>query len=251
MIGRTAWAALWLALAAITTAAQLDKQSEVNPELAPLVPGPFRAFAQTHIAAMASAGDNPALAIQEAQRLIRRRPIPAEYLTILAIAQTRAGQSQTAGLTIQIAGQRGWREPLAQEAVLRLALASGDKAEAARRYCALFLHRDTPDTLLQQLGPQVLSGSDSTGRDTLVDIVVGGTRWQSQFLGRGVQVLPPQDFADIVANSMRKGAAFDCTVLGQSITGLAQRDPAAASQLSIAAGAGQCPELVPAANAPL
>ncbi len=251
MIGRIAWIAAWLAMAAITTAVQIDKQSEVNPELAPLVPGPFRAFAQTHIAAMAAEGEDAALAIEEAQRLIRRRPIPAEYLTILAIAQTKAGRPQAAGLAIQIAGQRGWREPLAQEAVLRLALASGDKAEAARRYSALFLHPGTPNSLLQELGPQVLSGSDSTGRDTLTDIVVGGKRWHSQFLGRGMQVLPPQDFAQIVTISMRDGATFDCTALGRSIKGLAQRDAAASSQLAAAAAAERCPELARLVTKPL
>lgn len=44
-------------------------------------------------------------------------------------------------MTIQISSQRGWREPVAQVAVLRLALDADDKAEAAHRYAALFLQR--------------------------------------------------------------------------------------------------------------
>jgi hypothetical protein len=58
---------------------------------------------------------------------------------LLAVAQAKAGNAEAAGLAIQIAGQRGWREPVAQEAVLRLALGAGNKPEAARRYAALFL----------------------------------------------------------------------------------------------------------------
>lgn len=166
--------------------------------------------------------------------------MPAEYLTLLAVAQAKAGQAEAAGLTIQIAGQRGWREPVAQEAVLRLALGAGDKAEAARRYAALFLRSGTPDALLLELGPEVLDEPGGAGQQTMVDIVAGGERWYERFLQRGPQVMPPAAFAAITAESIKRGAAFDCEVLGQSIAAVQQRDAAAGAQLS-AAAAGKCP----------
>jgi hypothetical protein len=166
MIGRIFWWTALLAVATLTTALQIDKQAEASPSYATLVPVPMRNFAQTQIAARAAAGDDSGRALAETRVLVARRPVPAEYLALLAVAQAKAGQGEQSGLTIQIAGQRGWREPLTQEAVLRIALNAGDKAEAARRYVALFLRTETPDALLIELGPQVFDapGGNHAGR---------------------------------------------------------------------------------------
>jgi hypothetical protein len=240
MIGRIIWFAALAAIAVTTALLQLDKQSEVAPVVASMVPPPFRNFAQTQIAVRAAEEGDPRIAVAEARRLVQQRPVPAEYLTLLAVAQAKAGQAEAAGLTIQIAGQRGWREPVSQEAVLRLALNAGDKAEAARRYAALFLRSGTPDALLLELGPQVLGDAGGPGRQTMVDIVAGGERWYELFLQRGAQVMPPAAFAAITADSIKRGAQFDCQVLQQSIGTIAQRDAAAGAQLT-AAAAANCP----------
>jgi hypothetical protein len=238
MIGRIIWWAAMLTAALVTTALQVDKQAEVTPALAPLVPAPLRNFAQTQIAAQAAAGDDPARALAEAQALVARRPVPAEYLSLLAVAQAKAGQGEEAGVTIQIAGQRGWREPIAQEAVLRLALDAGDKAEAARRYAALFLRTETPDALLIELGPQVFDAPGGPGETTLIDIVAGGERWHSQFLRRGAAVMPPAAFSAVTRATMDRGAKFDCTLLDQAAKTLERRDAAAAQSLAAAKACG-------------
>lgn len=254
MIGRIVWFATLLAVAALTTALQLDRQSALNPALAPLVPQAMRGYAQAQIAAAAAQGSDAGLALEEARRLVRRRPIPAENLTILAIAQTKAGQTQQAGLTIQIAGQRGWRDPVAQEAVLRLALAAGDQAEAGRRYAALLLRSETPDVLLRELAPPVLSQAEGPGQNTLVDIIIGTDRWDTVFLRRGVQVIPPAAFSQIAVASIARGKSFDCVVLAQTLKILGQRD-AAATKLLQTAAARRCREIPwpapPAAEAAL
>jgi len=241
MIARVTWIVSLLALALLTAGVQIDKQSEYAPGLARLVPGPLRNYGQVHIVREALQGSDPAKALEEAERLVRRRPLPAEYLTLLAAAQIKAGQTEKGLATIQLSGKRGWREPAAQEAVLRLALASGDKAEAARRYAALFLRPRTPDRLLVELGPAVFTEDDPTAQRTLVAIVVGGERWHSVFLRRGVQVLPPADFAEIAAASLEQGAVFDCRSLETSITQLKLKDAAAAVRLA-RAGAKSCPK---------
>jgi hypothetical protein len=219
-------------VAIITIALQVDKQAETSPTLAALVPGPLRNFAQTQMAAQAAAGDNPAAALAEARRLVQRRPLPAEYLALLAVAQAKAGQAEQSGTTIQIAGQRGWREPVAQEAVLRLALAAGDKAEAARRYTALLLRRETPDALLIDLGPQVFDGSGGAGEATLIDIVAGSERWHPQFLRRGAAVMPPPAFSAVTRAVTERGARFDCADLARAAKVLERRDGAAAQALA-------------------
>lgn len=240
MIGRMIWFVALAAVGLVTAGLQLDKQAEVAPALAPMVPGPLRNFAQTRIAAVAADGADPLLAVAEAERLVRRRPVPAEYLSTLAVARAKAGQAEAAGITIQIAGQRGWRAPVAQEAVLRLALSAGDQAEAARRYAALFLRNTTPDALLQELGPEVFGTPDGPGQRTMADIVAGGERWHAHFLQRGPQVIPPAAFVAIATRAMDKGAAFDCDGLAQSISAVEQRQAGAAAPLS-AAARKQCP----------
>ena len=52
--------------------------------------------------------------------------------------------------------------------------------------------------------------------------------------------LPPAAFAAITADSIKRGAKFDCQALGLSIDALRQRDAAAAAQLAASASAN-CP----------
>lgn len=250
MIGRIIWLSGLATIALLTTVLQLDFMSRRSLGLAELVPGPFRNHAQTQIARNAVQGDDAALALAETERLVRRRPPPAESLTLLAIGQAKASKAGTAVRTIQIAGQRGWRDPIAQESVLRLALEAGDQAEAARRYAALFLRGGTPDGLLEELGPRVLGEPGGIGQATMAAIVVGGERWHRTFLQRGAKVMPPLAFSEIAAMSLLDGAAFDCGQLGQALKSLGQRNPGAAGRLSIAA-AGRCPKLAPAGTFPL
>lgn len=242
MIGRIIWFAALAATALVTVFLQLDMQSRRSPDLAALVPEILRNDAQARIAQTALAGEDKALAVAEAERLVRRRPIPAEHLVLLATSQAKAGQIERSAQTIQIAGQRGWREPAAQEAILRLALTAGDEAEAARRYAALFLRAATPDALLEEFGPPILGKPGGVGQKTLVAVVAGGERWQPMFLRRGAQVMPPAAFSAITADSMARGAMFDCAQLAQSIDMLSRRDAAAAKTLQVAA-ARRCPGL--------
>jgi transposase InsO family protein len=242
MIGRIIWLAAPAAIAVLTAALQIDMQSRKMPALPNVVPEILRDQAQQRIARNAITGDDPAQALAEVEKLVRRRPIPAENLTLLALAQTRAGQDEAAVRSIQVAGRRGWREPAAQEAVLRLAIEAGDRPEAARRYAALFLRASTPDALLTALGPAVLDGPDRSGRDTLVAIVVGGERWHSTFLRRGAKVMPPAAFVAIASDSMARGVTFNCQELQVSSRALARRDQAGADNLRTAAQK-RCPGL--------
>lgn len=245
MIARILWFAALVVVALVTAVLQVDKQAETSPALAPLVPAPMRNYAQTRITAAALESGDPKAALAEAERLVRRRPLPAEYLTLLAVGQAKTGQEARAAETIQVAAKRGWREPLAQVAMLRLALANADRTEAARRYAALFLRDATPDALLLELGPEVLDGPEAeaeAARDTILAVVVGGDRWHATFLRRGARVMPPAAFAAIAQGSIERGVRFDCKVLKVSVDSLARRDGGAAASLR-AAGVKRCPKL--------
>jgi hypothetical protein len=239
MIARLVWWAALLVVAVVTIGVQLDRQAMRNPLIAASVPEPFRASAQVAVAAFALEGDDPARSLAEAQRLIRRRPLPAEHLRLLAQAQFANGDPDASALTLQYAAQRGWREPLVQEAMLQLALAVGDQAEAARRYAALLVRNDTDNGKLIALGPAVMSEPGSAARQTLIEIIGGSERWHGAFLRRGAMVMPPDAFAEIVNATAANGVGYECGGLMQSETLVRARDSAAADIIA-AVGAKRC-----------
>lgn len=150
--------------------------------------------------------------------------------------------SYIAQVTIQIAGQRGWREPVSQEVVMRLALAAGDEAEAARRYTALLLRKNPPIAVLQELGPAVLGEAGGPGQQTMIAIISEAERWNGTFLRRGFEVMPASAFAEVTAGSIAQGAQFNCTALAFAAKRLVRRDAEAGKKL-VTAAARQCPGL--------
>lgn len=231
MIAGTIWRMALIIIALVTIGLQFDRQTRRTVSIAENVPEMFRSAAQLPVAARALAGDDLDFALAQAERLVQRRPLPAEHLRVLAQAQFGAGQVEESALSIQYAAQRGWRDPLAQESMLRLALEAGNSPEAARRYAALFLRRDTQDALLEELGAQVLSEAGGEGRQTLITIVGGGDRWHGQFLNRGARVMPPDAFAEIITATIANGTTYDCQLLRRVERPVRARDEASADAL--------------------
>lgn len=237
-MARIAWYGL-LAIAALVTAGlQLDKQAESTPAVVPFVPEPFRSFAQARIAEEAYREEDMARALAEARKLIARRPVPAEHMSLLAMAQVRAGKIEEGSRSMQLAAQRGWRDVLAQDAMVRIALDLEDKPEAARRYTALLVQDRTPDEWLLELGPRVFGQAQDEARATLVEIIAGSARWGNAFLRRGARVMPPRVFRDVVARSIEQGVGFDCSALAGAVRVLSRRDEAAAAALAAKAPPG-------------
>ncbi len=232
MIGRIVWTVALVAVGALTVSLQLDRQAFIDPSLAPFVPPPLRSYAQVPLAASALVGNDPAAALAEAKTLVRRRPMPSTHLTILALAQAKAGDTEAATFAIEAAATRGWRDPVAQEAALRLALANGDKAEAARRYAALFRDQATRDELLIALAPQVLGEPRGAGQEIFAGVIVAAPSWHEQFLRRGAQVLPPAAFTEIATLALERRAELPCDALARAAEILRQRDAAEAARLT-------------------
>lgn len=242
MIGRGIWIFAILVAAALTIQLQLDREGIKRPELRALVAEPLRAASQPYFAEAALTGTDAARALVEARKLVLRRPVPAEHLTIMAAAQAKAGQAEAAIATLQTAGDRGWRDPLAQEARLRLALELNDEAEAARRYMALMLRRETSRELLTELGAQVFAEPDGVAHRTMIALISGADRWPNVFLRRGLQVMPPDAFAQITAGSIASGVDFGCPSLMQVAAAISRTDSAAGALIR-EAGKAQCPAL--------
>ncbi len=230
MIAGIVWRAALIVIALVTIGVQLDRHAKRVPSAADSVPSVLRSSAQLPIAAYAVAGEEQS-ALEEAELLVRRRPLPAEHLRVLAQAQANAGLADEAALTVQYAARRGWRDPLIQEGMLRLAWSAGDTSEAARRYTALFLRRDTQDALLEEFGAAILGEAGGDGRKTLIEIVGGGERWHNQFLRRGARVLPTDAFVEVIEETIAQGTQYECAGLEQAQRTISTRDEAAGLQL--------------------
>lgn len=239
MIWRVFWFLSLAALTVVCVSVQLDRQSRKDPELASLVPEPFRSSAQRVIASSTIAVGSPQAGLAEAQKLVRRRPLPAEHLRLLTQAQIEAGEANAATITIQYAAQRGWRDAITQQAMVQIALEVGDKPQSARRYAALFMIRGIEEELLKELGAQVLAQPRGQERAVFAEIVSGADRWHNTFLQRGARVMPPDAFAEILAINIEQGVRFDCRRLKQAARTLTSRDAASGERLT-ALTAKQC-----------
>lgn len=187
----------------VTIGAQLDRQARYQPDLARWVPGPLRAFSQYHIALEAAQLQDRQVALGETRKLVARRPVPAEHLALLAALQLQDDPQGRGLITIQQAAQRGWREPLSQEARLRLALAAGDYREAALRLAAIWaLHHD--GKTLEKLAPRVLQHAEA--RQAFAELLADRPRWEGAYLRLSKEFLPPEILADIVARTLVRGA---------------------------------------------
>lgn len=201
---RIAWIVLMLALAIVATGAELDRASRRQPTLAALVPPPFRSFAQEQLTIATVRRDRPEKALDAARTLVRRRPMPAEHLSLLAIAMERAGDRRGSALLVQSAARRGWRDSIAQQAMFDISLGAGDPVEASHRLAAINALGDdqapTADFTRRLL-------ATSGGREAMARTLVDGGNWRKAF----VAMPATPDLAATLALSIRHGARFDCS----------------------------------------
>lgn len=206
---RYVWIAVMAVLAVLAAGLQLDRQARRQPELAPLVPAPFRSFALERQTISTVRADTPVKALQNARLLVERRPVPSEHLSLLAIAEVRNGNEAGAALIVQQAARRGWRDSIAQQAMFDIALNAGDMAEASRRVAALWAMRED-QVPVADFTARLLATPQ--GRDAMAEMLTTDGRWEKAFLAAGSE-LPARAFADTVAAAANRGAHLDCRAL--------------------------------------
>ena len=231
MIRRIIYLAALACIGIATVALQFDRQAALDPQFARITPEPARAFAQAVVATKAVGSGEAGTALHEARTLVARRPMPAESLRVLAQAQLRAGDGEKALTTLQLGAQRGWRDPASQEAMMRLALAAGDREEATRRFLALLVLDGTSEELLQSSATVVFNAGDRRAETLASEILALSERWHDRFLQKGSRVIPPEAFARVVAAAALAGAQFECAPLGQTAKTIGARNRSAARTL--------------------
>lgn len=185
---RAFWPLFLFAIAVVAAGLQLDRQSRVSPDWSGLVPPPFRSFSQSQITADALPQGTPAQAVHEAERLVRLRPMGAAHLRMLAQAQFVANQDGVGVQTLQIAGRLGWRDMTTQHAMLRLALAAGDDAEATRRLAAIWALSDDRAEIAP-VATAVLTRK--AAQVEFVRLLEAKPRWRAKIIREAPLILPP------------------------------------------------------------
>jgi hypothetical protein len=219
---RLLWSAALAALAVVAVAAQLDRASLQRPELSVIVPRPFRSFAQSPAALIALATADGASAQTEARRLVRRRPMPAEHLFILAMAEMRRGQSAKFAADFRAASTRGWRFGPLQASAAQAALTSGDLPAAANRIAALWA-ADADNPSVRPLTTALLR---APGGAEAFAVPLAQTRvWSSNFLAASASLAPAPTIVRTVGAAQGAGAQFDCDALTRLEDQLAAANP--------------------------
>lgn len=214
MIGRAIWIAALAALGVVTALAQIDSRSRFAPELALLVPEPFRGFAQTRLAQQAMVLEQHDQALELARGLVRVRPLPAENLALLSQTALLAGEGDLGLAALEEAGKRGWREPFSQQAMAQAALLSGNAEAASLRIAALLATQALPQTMVQPLLDDLVATPE--GRQALAKRLAEEGYWQSGFVQRGPALVTSAAYVDVIARARLLDAPLACNGLDRA-----------------------------------
>lgn len=171
----------WLAGAAVIIGFEMDRESRYRPALARYVPPLFRSFSQAILVAqLLDSRKDADGTFAEAGKLVLRRPMAAENLSLYALAAARAGKERQSLQAISLAAARGWHDEVAQYAALDGAVQTGDWPSASLRLQALLQVRSRPAILIRAVQDFTTSAG---GRTALAALIARNPPFQYQILG--------------------------------------------------------------------
>ena len=197
-------------LGLVASFVQLDQQSRLDTAYALMVPDAFSGNAARERAKMELQLGQGQAALADATTQIKHRPLPAESLTILALAAISAGEVETATDALSAASRRGWREPIAQLASAESALSQGQYQGAAQRIAALMAVGTLSGTTDELLG-RLLQTPE--GQQAFAERMAAFGRWQNNALIGGYRAAGPEAWANTLGRAKELGADFDCNRL--------------------------------------
>lgn len=170
----------------------------------------FRSFAQARLTGEAIETEQANIAEARAKDLVRRRPIPAENLSLLSMAAYLAGDEATGQQALFLSAMRGWREPFTQQMMVAAAIENGEWSVAADRVYALwatgFYGEGVP-----ALTRTVLASPQ--GRATFAEHLRSDRHWTANFLAWAGENLQPDALAELSDATASPGARLDCAAL--------------------------------------
>jgi len=223
------WLVCLLVVGLVAAGLQADRVSLRRADLAALVPGAMRGVAHYQLINRALRLKSSEAAMKSARQLVLVRPVPAENLSLLAVAAASHGDGALAVRAIGLSAARGWREPLAQIAAARGAFQAGDIASAANRTLALWSTRRRPEDTISLL-EQLLDAPE--GRAEIARWLRDSPVLRDDYALWGASNLPPHRHGQSLALAHKQAIGFDCTKLGKAAFTMLHRGGAAGAKLA-------------------
>lgn len=215
----------WFAFVAVIIVAaigtQMDREGHLSLRVARMVPVVFQGSALDTLAMDAIRRKDRYEGEVLSRRLIHRRPIPAESLSLYARALAASGKEVASAAALQSAAGRGWRDRFVQRAVIVSALQQGDNEVAVNRIIGLWrigerdawLKEVTQASLMSPAGVRKMRQT-FIPRERFVD--TNFFIWASSDL--------PLSTASQLGTAMRsQNGEFDCGKFSQQVDGLAYK----------------------------
>lgn len=161
-----------------------------------------------------------AAAEELAAAALRRSPLDPRAMSVLALAWEGGGRIEAAAELMMLAGESGWRSPLAQLWLLETAIAGNAHAVAAQRGDALLRQALFQEQVLQAVRRLVESAE---GRDALAARLADAPPWRRSFL-TGIEALSVEDLRNqqaLLFALQEHGAAPDASEIGALVSRLA------------------------------
>lgn len=211
MIGKILWLLVCVVLGITAGFLQLDREARRKPALADNVPAVFRGFAHEGMTLRALRAEQADASLDHATALVRKRPLPAEHLAMLALAGAAGNRVELSNKAILLSARRGWRAPLAQQVIVASAVDAGQWTTASDRLTALW-RSGAEDQTLGLLMSRVLA--DPRGQTAFSAHVGENPKSIRRFAYWGVRNLPSDAFASTMAQAIQRGGDVDCGDLG-------------------------------------
>lgn len=228
LFGRTAWFAILALAALLAVGVQLDREGRRNPSAAMLVPPPLLSSSLQPLAQSAYGGKHVDAGLAYARAMVRRRPVPAEGLGLLAYGELEKGNKDAALRAIIRSGDRGWRDRFTQEMLVMLALQAEKWDIAAQRTVALW-RIGINDDRIKGMTAELLSRPK--GADAFAAQVGREKYWANAFLPWSGLAIGPDALRKVAGSMASRGARVDCAALSPRTLALVRMGRAEAASI--------------------
>jgi hypothetical protein len=215
---------------ALAASIALDRAAVSRPELAQMVPGPFRQQVLTHAAARQLYAGHFAQALLTTGRLLSRDPLSPGAAGILGTARLALGDAGGARGTFRTSAKLGWRDAATQVYWFEAALGTQDFDLAGMRFEAIA--RQWPDAAsVDELSARL--ENDPRGLAILARRMALGATWAKAYATpRAYQ--PPDQLAGrarVLISAGAIGGAVGCDAIAPLVNTLVDHQPALAGKL--------------------
>ncbi|MBF7012801.1 hypothetical protein QUC32_24555 [Novosphingobium resinovorum] len=213
-----AWYSVIAVIAFFAVCVELDRQGRFDLRTAKMVPDLIKGDALENLAKVAFERNESVQGQDLARKLVERRPIPAESLSLYAGGLLMNGEEEAGLAALQIAAGRGWRDRFVQRVVVLSALNHDTPEIAANRVVALWRIGERADWLK---GLTRATLEEPGGLSAFESTLIEDDRYlDTDFLGWAATSLPERTVNRLARRIAANRSKFDCSKFSVQAYGL-------------------------------